>query len=93
MFFAELVKKAVKIKKRKWFLNSNDFDDQNEQNPCFNSYSEKRKKNIFPAQKSSYSPDYMMETKLLFMIATSTQCKYQTKILVNVWSSCFKFIL
>ena len=47
MFFAELITKAVKNKKRKCFLNSNDFDNNNERNPCFNSYSEKRKKNIF----------------------------------------------
>ena len=43
MFFAELITKAVKIKKRKCFLNSNDFEDKNERNLCFNDYSEKKK--------------------------------------------------
>ena len=48
MFFAELITKAVKIKKRKCFLNSNDFDKKNEHSPCLNSYSEKRRKTFFP---------------------------------------------
>ena len=39
MFFAELITKAVKIKKRKCFLNSNDLENKNKRNPCFNSYS------------------------------------------------------
>ena len=60
MFFAVLIKKAVKIKKRKCFLNSNDFKDQNVHSSYFNGYSEKRKKNISPAQKLSYSHDHMM---------------------------------
>ena len=83
MFFAELITKAVKIKKRKCFLNSNDFENKNESNPCFNSHSEKRKKNIFPAQNSSYSHDHMMKAVSLFIIVTSTRYKYQTKILIN----------
>ena len=60
MFFAELIMKAIKIKKRKCFLNLNDFENKNERNRCFNSYSEKRKKNNFPAPKASYSHDHMM---------------------------------
>ena len=60
MFFAELIKKAVKIKMRRCFLNSNDFEDQNVHSSCFNAYSEKRKKNISPVQKLSYSHDHMM---------------------------------
>ena len=38
-FFAELITKAVKIKKHKCFLNSNDLENKNKRNPCFNSYS------------------------------------------------------
>ena len=60
VIFAELITKAVKIKKRKCFLNSNDFEDKNERNPYFNSYSEKRKENVFPAQKLSFSHDHVM---------------------------------
>ena len=48
MFFAELIKKAVKIKKRKCFLNSNDFEDQNVHSSCFNGYSEKERKTFLP---------------------------------------------
>ena len=59
-YFTGLIAKAVKIKKRKCFLNSNNFEDKNERNPCFNSYSEKRKENVFPAQKLSFSNDPMM---------------------------------
>ena len=81
--FAELITKAVKIKKRKCFLNSNEFENKNESNPCFNSHSEKRKKNSFPAQNSSYSHDHIMKAVSLFSIVTSTRCKYQTKILIN----------
>ena len=58
MFFAELITKAVKTKKRKCFLNSNDFEDKNERNPCFNSYSDKKKEKL-TAQTSSYSHDDM----------------------------------
>ena len=41
------------------------------------------KKNIFPAQNSSYSHDHMMKAVSLLIIVTSTRCKYQTKILIN----------
>ena len=58
MLVVELITKAVKIKKRKCFLNSNDSEDENERNPCFNSYAEKRKKIISPTQNSSYSHDF-----------------------------------
>ena len=68
MFFAELITKVVKIKKRKCFLNSNDFENKNERKPCFNSYSEKRKKNIFPAEKLSYSHEHMMQAILRFIM-------------------------
>ena len=60
MLVVELITKAVKIKKRKCFLNSNDSEDENERNPCFNRYAEKRKKIISPTQNSSYSHDLTM---------------------------------
>ena len=77
--FAELITKAAKIKKRKRFLTLNDFEDKNERNPCFNSYSEKREENVFPAQKLLFSPDHIMEAILLFIIVTSTQCNTKPK--------------
>lgn len=83
MFFTELITKDVKIKKRKCFLNSNDFEDKDERDPYLKSYSEKRKKNIFPTQKSSYSHNLMVYAILLFIILTSTRCKYRTKILMS----------
>ena len=59
-FFADLTTEVVKSKKCKIFLISNVFEDKNERNTCFNNYSEKRKENIFPAQKSSYGHDHIM---------------------------------
>ena len=34
-------------------LSKFEFEDKNERNPWFNSYTEKEKKNIFPVQKLS----------------------------------------
>ena len=78
MFVVELKTKAVKIKNFKCFVNSNYFEDKSKRNPCFNScnifcfnsYTEKKKKHIFSAQKSSYSHDHTKETILLFIIVT-----------------------
>ena len=50
-FFADLTTEAVKSKKCKSFLNSNDFED-NERNPCFNNYSEKKERKTFSQHKN-----------------------------------------
>ena len=48
MFFAELITKAVKIKKRKCFLNSNDFENKNESNPSLIVTQKNERKTFFP---------------------------------------------
>lgn len=50
-FFCWINNENCAIKKHKCFLNSNDFEDKNEHKPCFNSYRDERKKNIFAPQK------------------------------------------
>ena len=57
MFVDQPITKVLKKKKfskafsffikSKCFLNSNDFEDKNECNPCFNRYTEKERKTFF----------------------------------------------
>ena len=51
VFFADLTTEAVKSKKCKSFLNSNNFED-NERNPCLNNYSEKKERKTFSQHKN-----------------------------------------
>ena len=96
MFVVELKTKAVKIKNFKCFVNSNYFEDKSKRNPCFNScnifcfnsYAEKKKKTFFP-----------LKNLLTVMIILRKQfyclllLRIQTKILNNLWNSCFRFTL
>ena len=48
MFFAELITKVVKIKKRKCFLNSNDFENKNERKLALIVTQKNERKTFFP---------------------------------------------
>ena len=91
MFFVELKTKAVKIKKRKCFLNSNDFENKTNATPALIVTQRKEKK--ISLSKTFYSHDHTMEAIILFIIVTSTWCKYQTEILNNAWNCYFRFTL
>ena len=68
MFVVELKTKAVKIKKRKCFLNSNDFETN--ATPALIVTQRKEKK--ISLLKTFYSHDHTMEAIILFIIVTST---------------------
>ena len=91
MFVVELRTKAVKIKKRKCFLNSNDFENKTNATPALIVTHRKEKK--ISLSKTFYSHDHTMEAIILFIVVTSTWCKYQTEILNNAWNCYFRFTL
>ena len=65
----------------------NDYVTKNQHNQCFR---KDRKKHCFPTCQCFYSHDHMMQVILLFIIATSTLCGCQTKVLNEVYNG-FRF--
>lgn len=66
-----------KIKKNTCFLNLNDCETNSQDNQCFNSYTVKRNKKCFPAQKHLYNHGHVIQTVALFIIDENVKLNYQ----------------